>query len=178
MRELFGTVDEEQISKLATLLTTLYLKTNKPYMFIPHVINSMEKSDDDILFLSRVFEKLPKQVKQNSVFVKPKSFLDAKGYLKQCIIAVCARMHCAVNAITVNTPALFLVYSNKALGMAELVYGNRKWCVSLCNAEEELVKKVLEMLENLDILKAQISNCQQIAFEKYEEYIRRCKEEK
>lgn len=176
--ELYGSVSEKTILKLAKLLSEIYVNTGKPLMLIPHVNSPVEVSDNDEVFLSRVFEKLPEQVKQVSILVKPTSFLDAKNYLKQCVIAVCARMHCAVNAITVNTPALFLVYSSKALGMAEYIYGHRKWCISLNDMESELVNKVKNMLDELDLLKDQISNCQRMAKSKYAEYINICKDEK
>jgi colanic acid/amylovoran biosynthesis protein len=178
LRELYGSVGEDVILKLSTLLENLYLNTGKPLMFIPHVIHPAEKSDDDVAFLSKVFEKLPDKVKEESIFVKPESFLDTKHYLKQCVIAICARMHCAVNAITVHTPALFLVYSTKALGMAEYVYGNREWCVSFCDIEEKLGEKVKDMLENVEALQNQILNCQQLSIEKYEAYVHKCKDEK
>ena len=62
--------------------------------------------------------------------------------------------------------------------MAEYIYGHRKWCISLNDMESELVNKVKNMLDELDLLKDQISNCQRMAKSKYAEYINICKDEK
>ena len=171
LRELYGFVSEEMVLKLVELLERMYLNTGRPFMFIPHVVHAAEKSDDDAVFLRRVYDKLPEYIREISVFANPVSFLDAKRYLSQCKIAVCARMHCAVNAVTVNTPALFLAYSSKAEGMSEFVYGNKKWCVPLCNAERNLVEKVAEMLEHTEVLQNRIADCRQRVLEQYETYI-------
>ena len=45
-------------------------------------------------------------------------------------------MHCAVNAITMNIPTVFLSYSEKAKGMAEYVYNTKNAVLSLSEFED------------------------------------------
>ena len=45
-------------------------------------------------------------------------------------------MHCAVNAITMNIPTIFLSYSEKANGMAEYVYNTKNAVLSLTEFED------------------------------------------
>ena len=54
-------------------------------------------------------------------------------------------MHCAVNAITVSVPTLFLSYSEKAKGMAKFVYGSKDMIIALVDFEN--TRLVTERLE-------------------------------
>lgn len=40
-------------------------------------------------------------------------------------------MHCAINAIAAGVPTLLISYSQKAVGMAEYVYGNKKLVIPI-----------------------------------------------
>ncbi len=176
--ELYGGVNESVFLKLADLLANISRKNNKPLMLIPHVLNPYEEQDNDEIFLEKLYEKLPEDVKAGSVLVHPESFIDAKNYLKQCAVVAAARMHCAVNAITVGTPAIFLAYSSKALGMSDFVYGSRDWCIDLKNIESELPDKIEKMLNESDAVKALISDCRSKVTEHYAEYFSKHKEDK
>lgn len=62
-------------------------------------------------------------------------FIGLKNNLTRCDFVIAARMHCAVNAITMHVPVLLLSYSEKAKGMAEYVYGTNKTVISLTDFE-------------------------------------------
>lgn len=55
-----------------------------------------------------VFRK-NKMVNKDHVFFADFSngFIGLKEYLSKCYVVVAARMHCAVNAIDANVPAIF-----------------------------------------------------------------------
>ena len=55
-------------------------------------------------------------------------------------------MHCAINAITMSIPTLFLAYSEKAKGMAEFVYDSKGAVISL--ADFENIPLIIEKLKN------------------------------
>ena len=59
-----------------------------------------------------------------------------KSDLARCNFVIAARMHCAINAITMNVPTIFLSYSEKAKGMAEYVYGTSHGVFSLIEFED------------------------------------------
>jgi polysaccharide pyruvyl transferase WcaK-like protein len=40
-------------------------------------------------------------------------------------------MHCSINAISAGVPTILVSYSQKAVGMAEYVYGSRKWVIPI-----------------------------------------------
>ena len=146
--ELGGSVGEADYARLARLLQDLSSHTGLPLMLVPHVLSPDEK-DNDLLFLRKLYEGLDDEYKQCSVVVEPRSFLDARDYLRQCKMVVAARMHCAINAICAGVPAIFLSYSTKANGMCEYVYGSRDWVVPLGEAELQLPKKLDVMLDQL-----------------------------
>ena len=56
-------------------------------------------------------------------------------------------MHCAINAVSVGVPTIFLAYSKKAYGMVEYVYGNSKWVVPLKDVKNtDMVSLINEIM--------------------------------
>lgn len=134
LRELQGGVSEDSVKALAYQVETLMNETGLPAMFIPHVFAPLTE-DNDESFLRMVFEELDERHRRRCKLVAPKGFIDTKYYLSQCQLVVAARMHCAVNAICVGVPTVFLSYSKKSIGMCDLVYGCRDWVVPLGDAD-------------------------------------------
>lgn len=150
LKELYGKYDEIYMSKLAGLLDKLYECTNIKLMFIPHVI-SINESDNDLLFLKKL--QLKMEHKDNVVFADSSGgFLGIKDYISQCYVVAAARMHCAVNAIDENVPAIFLAYSQKSVGMCKYVYGNIDYLIGIKDIEKSLIAKIKLALENSDKL--------------------------
>lgn len=143
LRELQGGVLEGSIKELALQVEALMDETNLPAMLIPHVF-APRVEDNDESFLRMVRNYLDEEHRERCEIVEPKGFIDAKRYLAQCQLVVAARMHCAVNAICVGVPTVFLSYSKKSIGMCELVYGSYDCVVPLGDADG-LKKAVLSL---------------------------------
>lgn len=111
LQELYGKITDDHVLRICGLLSDISIQTQSPLMLIPHVISPHTVEDNDLLFLRSVYNKLPDDIKDKTILVEPKNFIDAKTYLNQCTIVIAARMHCAVNSIIEGTPAIFLAYS-------------------------------------------------------------------
>lgn len=144
--ELYGNINEDYIVKLATILDELYEKTSIELMFIPHVL-SPEEMDNDLYFLEKI-KNLMKYKEHVSIADTSKGFVGIKEYLSKCYVVASARMHCAINAIDENIPAIFLSYSQKSIGMCKYIYGDDYFLINLKNIEDDLIVKVMEILEN------------------------------
>ena len=175
LQELNGAVNESKIVKIANILSDLSDRFNKPLMLIPHVFSKHTVEDNDLLFLREVFEKLSSNTKSKSCVVEPKSFMDAKRYIKQCYFVICARMHCGVNAVTSGIPALFLEYSIKSKGMAQFIYESDLWSMPLTTFETDIIercesfkKKMPDILHRIDELQSQVDKEYSAYFAKME----------
>lgn len=150
LKELYGRYDEVYVNKLANLLDRLYEITKFKLMFIPHVISSSE-SDNDLLFMKKLQFKM--KYKDKVVFADTSGgFIGLKEYISECYVVVTARMHCAINAIDENVPAIFLSYSQKSVGMCKYVYGNDEFCINLKSIDNCLLDKVQEVIDKNDYL--------------------------
>lgn len=156
LKELYGNYDDVYVNGLASLLDKLYESTNIELLFIPHVLSYSEK-DNDLLFMKKIKSKM---TYQESVYFADtsKGFIGLKEYLSQCYVVIAARMHCAVNAIDENVPAIFLSYSQKSVGMCKYIYGNYKYLIDLKKIEEELIDKTKEALSCYEMLSIEIAS--------------------
>jgi len=67
-------------------------------------------------------------------------------------------MHCAINAIEAGVPTIFIAYSQKAVGMAEYVYGNKKWVIPIEKlTEDRLLALVKAQLSEKDSIKISLA---------------------
>lgn len=150
LNEIYGKVTETEISVICNLMEEIYEKTNLPLMLIPHVLSPHTPLDNDYLFLKKIYGKLSADFKKNIILVKPKNFLDAKQYLKQCKFVIAARMHCAVNASIEGIPTIFLTYSQKSKGMAQFIYGSENLCIPMQEIDKKLIFTVKELEKNYE----------------------------
>lgn len=145
LRELYGTYSDEMVGNFARILTQVIERLDTDILFIPHVLSDVE-SDNDEIMLKRLLCSLPGQLKNRVQLAETdRGFLGVKEQLHQCKFIVAARMHCAINAIAEGVPAIFLSYSQKSQGMAQYVYGNKKWLLSLKNIDSDLIPMIEEM---------------------------------
>lgn len=150
LKELYGSYDDMHVEKLANLMDRLYKETKINLMFIPHVLSG-NASDNDLLFMQKIKARM--SYKDNVVFANSeKGFLGLKKYISQCYVVAAARMHCAVNAIDENIPAIFLAYSQKGVGMCKYVYGDEKYLINLKDIEQKLLEKVQEVVNDSEVL--------------------------
>ena len=170
LQELYGKLTEDHLLRICNLISDISLQTGFPLMLIPHVISPHTVEDNDLLFLEKVIRKLPENIKETTVLVKPANFIDVKTYLNQCKIVIAARMHCAVNSIIEGTPAIFLAYSQKAKGMAKFIYGDERWCVPIQNMDNDLLTVIDEFLGDYNNIKTQIDERNSEISELYKNY--------
>lgn len=172
MQEVYGKTGPDLINKIVEMVCHILEQTKVPVMLIPHVLSPHTPSDNDLSFLKRIYAGLPENRKNDVKLVSPKNFLDAKKYLKHCRIVVSARMHCAINAITVGTPAIFISYSQKSVGMCRYIYSNDVWCVPI----NEIFDKLPEMSHKLLMCEEKIRNSLALRMQEIQADCVRCAE--
>lgn len=154
LRELYGSYSVDMVGKLATVVTRIIDELDTDILLIPHVLSDVE-SDNDWHMLQRLKDFIPAQKKERVVFADTtRGFLGIKDQLHSCKYVVSARMHCAINAITEGVPAIFLSYSQKSQGMAQYVYGSKKWMLSIKKVESELLPLMREMNDSWEDISA------------------------
>ena len=113
-------------------------------LLIPHVQPGDQSADDDCAFL----EDIQRQVGGDNLRLLPPGLgaPRTKRIIAECDLLIAARMHCAIAGCSSGVPTLFLAYSSKALGMAEYVYGHRRFCLRLDEIDgAQLVAKAREI---------------------------------
>jgi polysaccharide pyruvyl transferase WcaK-like protein len=118
----------EQAQTVANLVRQL----DADIVFIPHVVDHLNERDDDLRYMRKIIENLPDDVANKvELYDEDLGFLGAKTEIRKCHIIIAARMHCSINAISAGVPTILVSYSQKAVGMAEYVYGSRKWVIPI-----------------------------------------------
>ena len=126
---------EIAINKQVEAICGLVREINCRLIFLPHVFsNSM--NDNDLSYLEQIANKVRAKGYSVDVVNSDPVFIGLKKFLNKCDFVIAARMHCAVNAITMNIPTVFLSYSEKAKGMAEYVYNTKNAVLSLSEFED------------------------------------------
>ena len=151
LNEIYGNHNDNNISMLAQLVDQIIEKLDKDILLIPHVI-SKDENDDDLRFQNKLLKRV-KNSDRVRIADYNKGFLGLKPQLRECEFVVSARMHCAINALVENVPAIFLSYSQKSLGICEYVYGSQDWALKINNISDELLNKVIEMHEKSDVVR-------------------------
>jgi len=135
---------EEAIKKQCDAIVNIVERMRCRVVLLPHVI-SRDEADNDLCYMSHIKELLPVEYRDKVELVDADpGFVGLKNVLAKCDYVIAARMHCAINAICVGVPTLFLSYSEKAKGMSEFVYGNGNALLSL--PEFENTELVVERL--------------------------------
>lgn len=105
-------------------------------VLLPHVI-SPNCNDNDLYYMRNIYESLPQDYKKRvSLIDIDPAFVGLKHEIIKCDYVIAARMHCAVNALSVGVPSVFLAYSEKAKGMSEYIYDSQKPVIALSQFED------------------------------------------
>lgn len=137
--ELYGHYSEENKQRMARLVEKMIDKFNYKVLMIPHVVSDYE-NDDDLRFQNGIIACIDEKYKDCVKLADySQGFLGIKRQLRECVLVVSARMHCAINSIVENIPTIMIAYSSKSRGMIEYVYGNDEWIVDLKDCEKDLV---------------------------------------
>lgn len=135
------------LKRQSDAIIQLIKKLDCNVLLLPHVISPCP-ADNDYSYMKAIYENLPVEYRRSVRLIDTDpQFIGLKKYLSQCNYVIAARMHCAVNAITLSIPTLFLSYSEKAKGMAQLVYGTNKGVISL--PEFENTSLIVELLKTV-----------------------------
>lgn len=155
-RVIKGKSNETIIAEQSQAIAGLVRRFGAEIVLIPHVIDAFNNRDDDLGYLRKLQAGLPKDVAGMVVlFAEDGGFLGAKTEIRKCHLVLAARMHCAINAIASGVPTILLAYSQKAGGMAEYVYGDRRWVLPIEEfASPVLVKQVQAMLDEIGAVAA------------------------
>lgn len=139
---------EIAIERQAQAIIRLIEKMDVDIILLPHVI-SPDYYDNDLCYMRDIYEKLPQRykIKVSLVDTDP-SFIGLKYEIMKCDYVIAARMHCAVNALSMGVPSIFLAYSEKAKGMSEYIYNSRKPVIALSQFEETVY--LTNLLEKWD----------------------------
>lgn len=138
---------EDAIHKQAEAICGLAEELKCKLLFLPHVL-SHSLNDNDLYYLEHIADRVRIEGYSVEIVNSDPGFIGLKQYIAQCDFVIAARMHCAVNAISMKIPTLFLSYSEKAKGMAEFVYGTREAVVSLTDFED--YHQIAEKLKKWD----------------------------
>lgn len=158
LNEIYGSYGEKSINKLSKLLDKVYETFETDLLFIPHVLSD-DENDNDLLFLQKVYCSMSECARAHVKFANYSGgFLGVKEQIQECHFVVCARMHCAINAIVENIPAIFLSYSQKSIGMCKYIYGTKDWLIDIRNIENELIQKMQEMMINNEKVNVYLDN--------------------
>ncbi len=151
------------IEKQAKLIESLINLFNANIILIPHVVCEFDPNDDDLQYLQKIMLKISEKFHENIKIIDSDiGFIGTKNVLSTCDILIAARMHCAINAISIGIPTIFLSYSDKSYGMAEFIYNDKKW---VYNLEEDLtilvnlIKEIISKKESIKpLLNQKINN--------------------
>lgn len=151
LNEIYGNHNDKNVDMLAQIIDQIIEKFDKDILLIPHVI-SKDENDDDLRFQNRVLKRI-ENYNRVKIAEYNGGFLGLKPQLRECEFVVSARMHCAINALVENVPAIFLSYSQKSLGICEYVYGSQNWALKINNIRDELIGKMLEMHKEINVVR-------------------------
>lgn len=134
--------------KQATALARLASQFDADLVLIPHVVCDFASIDDDRRYADRLRSLLTKlTMKEVRLVDDDPGFCGLRDTLLSCDIVIAARMHCAINAMSLGIPTLLAAYSQKAVGMARYVYGHDRWMLPVeATAGETIVTKGGELL--------------------------------
>lgn len=125
---------QRQSEALARLMDAMQCQL----LLLPHVL-SPHMNDNDLSYMRLIYAKMPREYQSKIQIVESDpGFVGIKNFICQCDFVIAARMHCAINAITMSVPTLFLSYSEKAKGMAEFVYGTKEAVIGLTEFENTI----------------------------------------
>lgn len=134
-----STISYEQcIAQQASVIRHLIQATKAQVLLIPHVVCDFDEKYDDSRYLWQVLKAVGPDFRANlSILEADPGFIGTKRELVKCDLVIASRMHCAINALSACVPTILVSYSQKAVGMAEYVYGNRDWLVGIDDVSPE-----------------------------------------
>jgi polysaccharide pyruvyl transferase WcaK-like protein len=136
------------------LIETILRQFDVDALLVPHVICPWHPVDDDLSHLQLIESAIALDLRDR-VRCLPGDLgaRRTKAIIGQCDALMAARMHCAIAGVSSGVPTLFLSYSEKSKGMAEFVYGDKRWLASIDTPQSDLLSKVGELLGQAGVLR-------------------------
>lgn len=140
---------------MAEILAALLQINNAKLVLVPHTSTTSFAWDDDFELLKELHDRVDTADDRVILLPRDLGFQRTHQILAKCQLAIAARMHCGINAVSAGTPTIFLGYSHKARSMAQYVYGSDSWYLSLKTLTPEAVLHMAkEALDHHDELSA------------------------
>ena len=158
--------EDEIVSSIFSMLDLILTKhPDWNFVLVPHVMSDPDGAQNDFVFMSQYMAYTQYQ---DRVTILPEGLgaRKTKGYIAQLDLLIAARMHCCVAGISVDTPTLFVTYSNKGKGMSEYAYGHHGYELEVPELlTESFENKIVEMLSLKHDIKSYLHS-QQSRFER------------
>lgn len=123
-------------------------------------------NDDDLVACRQLYQEFPQTILVPS-FESP---IAAKSYISSMEFFVGARMHACIGAFSSGVPVFPLAYSRKFNGLfGSLGYTHMGDC--LAESAEQLMQRIIQSLEQRDLLKQAVDKGNQLAQQKIETYV-------
>lgn len=131
-RQVFqGNEQDQAINVIVECLKRLLRLPRLKIVLVPHTVCDDVPGDDDMRFLREIHRRLGDTSGRAVLLSETLGARRTKYVLAACDVAIAARMHCAIAAVSSGVPTIFVGYSEKARGMAQYVYGSEQWYVPL-----------------------------------------------
>lgn len=144
---IYGKTNKENIIyKQSEMISNIIKTFDTDIILLPHVVCDFDHFDDDLRYLLSIQKTLPEDIYERVSIVKnDPGFLGIRKSIIQCDLVLSSRMHCAINALSLGIPVIFIGYSEKSLGMCNYIYGDQKWIIPLKDLHST---KLINMLKS------------------------------
>lgn len=153
---------------IESIIRNLIKRPNVEVHLIPHVIETIQGSNDGDLFVNDyLVEKYPNIIKAPA-FNDP---VETKNYIAKMDIITAARMHATVDSFSAGVPVIPFAYSRKfeglygSLGYDYIVDGRKETTESAIEKTLAYIERKDEMKERISICKSRIESKNRIYFE-------------
>lgn len=151
--------ESELIAKLAIRINEIVKAVGaSEVLLIPHVVTEKDKNDDDYSYLMKISNELAHMNIASDIVKDRLGFIGIRKHLHRCDMIIAARMHCAVNSVSCGIPTIFLSYSPKAIGMAEMIYGHKRFAIPMCSLlSETKYEPIIELKDSIPSINEHIA---------------------
>jgi len=146
---------EEWVTRVRSAIEQLAHQHTGPILLIPHVL---KKNSSDLDFMQTALKEIPLAQRNNVFLIEQKlNAAQNKWLIGKMQLLAGARTHTTIAALSSGVPTLFIGYSSKARGIAHDTYDQLDWFVDGTDfVPEELVSKILAMLDQLPKIRTQV----------------------
>lgn len=151
---------------IKSLIEYYYSKENIEIHLIPHVIETIEGSNDGDLFVNKLLsDEFPNLICAPTF----KSPIDTKNYIAGMDVMTAARMHATVDAFSSEVPVIPFAYSRKFEGLYNSI--GYHYIIDGCKLKtDEAINKTIELIDKRFVLKQETMKCLELVGELTDEF--------